>query len=171
MTEIYTGTYGAKRQTFEKVSPRSILLELYRRHPRASDDEINKMFTDRVIDDVEMLRPIIVYWLAGNRPSLKRSQAPSTLKMPKQRQEEITQQSERVEAIKTTIKAKATQLALLNLEVVISKNKKKLLRECSGAECLKAGGWLVSIAKAIKSTEIVGDVLSESKIRKLWASA
>lgn len=44
----------------------------------------------------------------------------------------------------------------------------KLLRDCTGTECARFGGWFKLIAKAIKPTEKVGKQLSETDLQNLY---
>jgi hypothetical protein len=50
----------------------------------------------------------------------------------------------------------------------------KALRDCSGRECKEMSGrvgkWLGQIARRVKPREIVGDVLQEADVRKLFGS-
>ena len=44
----------------------------------------------------------------------------------------------------------------------------KPLRECTGKDCAKAGGWLSKLAKKVKPNQKVGDVLSEAQVKRLF---
>ena len=45
------------------------------------------------------------------------------------------------------------------------------LRESSGEDCERAGGWLSQVAKKIQPGQIVGDVMTEEQVRRLWKAA
>jgi hypothetical protein len=48
----------------------------------------------------------------------------------------------------------------------------KALRDCTGRECAKLGGkvgaWLGRIAAKVKPGDVVGDVLDEAEVRKMY---
>jgi hypothetical protein len=44
----------------------------------------------------------------------------------------------------------------------------KALRDCTGAECTRFGGWFKDIGKAIKPNEKVGKALSETDLQNLY---
>lgn len=44
----------------------------------------------------------------------------------------------------------------------------KMLRDCTGSECSRFGGWFASIAKAIRPNEKVGKKLTEIDLQNLW---
>jgi hypothetical protein len=44
----------------------------------------------------------------------------------------------------------------------------KQLRDCTGAECIKFGGWFASIGKNIKASEKVGKQLTETDLQNLY---
>lgn len=43
----------------------------------------------------------------------------------------------------------------------------KALRDNTGKDCAKAGGWFAALAKRVKPNEKVGSVLSEAQLQKL----
>jgi hypothetical protein len=44
----------------------------------------------------------------------------------------------------------------------------KRLRESTGDDCAKAGGWLRAIARVVNPTEVVGAVLNEEQVREMF---
>jgi hypothetical protein len=157
MTYLDTGVQGAKRQSMHTTSPRSLLLKLIEENPSMDEKELLDQYTKAVRDNYTYLDPIVEYWFANNYHSLMRQrQTPET-------REEKTARAIAVENVKETIKQRATRMVLLDL---VQPNG-KALRDCTGKDCTKFGGWLANIAKKVKPTEKVGDVLSESEVRKL----
>jgi hypothetical protein len=59
------------------------------------------------------------------------------------------------------------KLKIMNnvLDMVMANGKK--LSECTGAECLRMGGWLTRIGESVGPKRLVGDVLSQKDIIKL----
>lgn len=57
-----------------------------------------------------------------------------------------------------------TQLVLMNLKMPNG----KLLRDCTGADCSRFGGWCLDIAKRIGATEKVGKHLTETDLQNLY---
>jgi hypothetical protein len=165
MTIVDTGTYGAKRQSTRKGSPREILARLIERSSRPDEDDIKEKCKAKVIDDPDHVDAMFEYWFANNYRSLifQKRQERTT---PKQREEMKAASKDKVEALKTVIKARATQMVLLDMVMPSG----KALRDSTGKDCAKAGGWLAKIAKAIKPSDVVGKVLSEAQIRKMFGS-
>lgn len=60
---------------------------------------------------------------------------------------------------------KVREAVLLDL---VMPNEKRL-RDCTGAECAKFGGFYAKIARKVGKTKIVGEVLNEVQIRALLA--
>jgi hypothetical protein len=170
MTMIDTGTYGAKRQSTRKANPRDTLLRLMERYPSTSEEDLYLKWSLKVDDDADQIDTVKRYWFANNHRSLV-MQKREAAKPPAQKKLEAKTRVTKVEEVKAAIKVRAAQMVLLDLQIAVSKGKKKALRDCTGAECLKAGGWLVNIGKSIKATDIVGGVMSEAKARKFWSAA
>jgi hypothetical protein len=62
------------------------------------------------------------------------------------------------------IKAK---IALLSITMPSGKT----LAQSTGAECVRAGGWFAAIGKRIKPSEIVGSVLDEQALQRMFKRA
>lgn len=169
MMHTDTGTQGAKRQTWYKVSPRSLLKELCDSNKGADEGALQKLFVERVKDDLgvddlgEYMPAIIEYWFARNFRSLVTNEP---------RKAGASQPS--AETVRATEALKEKLNAHIQLEVqrilldtVILPNG-KTLRDATGQDCAIAGGWLRTIAAKIKPDQIVGDVFSEDEIQKLY---
>lgn len=159
MTSLDTGTYGAKVQSWKRANPRDLLKRLIEEQPRADKETLFKAFRDQVRGDdgEDFLDSIIEYWFANNYHSLTERPSPAPSKAAKRA---------RVEEIKATIKARAAKMILLDM--VLPNGKP--LRDCTGRECAKAGGWFTKIAGQVKSGDIVGKVMSETQVRKLYSN-
>lgn len=68
-------------------------------------------------------------------------------------------------AVFAEMKAKVRGVVLLDLPMPNG----KLLREATGAECAKAGGFYAEIAKAIKPTQVVDRHLREADLQNIRA--
>ena len=44
----------------------------------------------------------------------------------------------------------------------------KPLSECTGTECISAGGWFEKIGKRVGARGIVGEKLTEDDLQKMW---
>ena len=140
------------------------------RYPTKPESELKAKFSEKVIDDPDQIDAIIEYWFANNYRSLIQ-QKEKTEVTPEQKQEKIVADKATIEEAKAALKTQVTRLVMLDLQVAVRRNKTKRLRDCTGAECSKAGGWLSAIAKAIKPTDIVGKTLTEAQVRKCWRTA
>jgi hypothetical protein len=156
---IDIGSYGAKRQSTRRASPRDILLTLLKQHPAGSERVLLGLFTEKVIERRDYLDVIIEYWFTNNYRSLfKKTMSPDE---QAKRAEEFRIKREEVKA---EIKRRATRMVLLDLAMPNG----KALRDCTGRDCKKAGGWFTKLAKMIKPDDVVGKVLSETQVRKVW---
>jgi hypothetical protein len=165
MTEIDTGVYGAKRQSFRNGTPRALLRQLVEENKRASEKTIKKMFLGRVRDDDEMIDAIVEYWFANHfRKLASPEEIEASLQFKRQ------DRSSAAKVAKTAVTNKIIETAKIMLLDLTMGNGKKL-RDCTGKDCAKAGGWLTKIAAAIKPTDVVGAVLSETQVRKMWGAA
>lgn len=152
-----TGIYGAKRQTWKRASPRDLLKRLMDENGRASEQAIQRKFTVAVRDDEDYIDAIIEYWFANNYRSLVHKQ-------PQVTQAARAEHAALAEVIKEKIKVAAARMVLLDM--VLPNGKP--LRDSTGKDCAKAGGWLSKIAAEIKPTQKVGEALSEAEVQKLF---
>jgi len=160
---VDTGTYGAKRQSWEDPNPRDLLLRLIKEHPEKTEAGILALFRREVQDNDDYLNPIISYWFANNYLAL------TAKKKPK---EEVQEEREQ---IRETAKAKLDEhiereAKIILLDLLLPNGK--VLRNCTGRECAKlgpkVGRWLTKISKQIRPNQIVGDTFSEAQIRRLY---
>ena len=56
---------------------------------------------------------------------------------------------------------------IILLDMILPTGKK--LRESTGAECTKAGGFFSEVARYLKPTEIVDKHLNEAELRNIWS--
>jgi hypothetical protein len=158
MTHIDTGTYGAKRQSWKGVSPRDLLKRMIDSNPGVAEETLQEKFAARVENEPDYLAPIIEYWFANNYRSLVHSQ-------PQVRVGRREARKAQDDVVKQTIIARAP-IVLLDLAMPNGKS----LRDCTGKDCAKAGGWLAKLAAKVKPAQKVGDALSEKEVRALFGS-
>ncbi|GEM_PF-5131432 len=165
MTSLDTGVYGAKVQSWRRSNPRDLLKRLIEENPGADKATIHKTFRDEVRgeDGEEYLDSVIEYWFSNNYHSLV-DPAP-------RRERPAAQKTDRVAEIREKVKTRIRQEAQIILLDMVLPNGKPL-RECTGTECsqlgTKVGAWLTKIAGKVKPSEVVGDVLDEAQVRKLY---
>ena len=61
-----------------------------------------------------------------------------------------------------------TKIVTKNLLSMVMPNGKEL-RDCTGRDCKRMGGWFARIAKRVKPTQKVGNALSEEQIQDLMS--
>lgn len=91
--------------------------------------------------------------------------APVARMTPEQLAELRKQSAKRTETAFKELKAKVRAVVLLDLELP---NGKKL-RQATGAECKKAGGFYSEVAKHLKPTQVVDRHLTESELKNIRA--
>lgn len=167
MTNIEPGRTGAKRQSFRTPSPRALLEELIREHPKADEQALLAYFREAVIDNEEYILVIIEYWFANNYravtdPTL--TEIKDSKRSQKRRDEDRRKTAELAEAIRERIK----DISLLEMLMV---NGKKLA-DCTGRECLAMGPavgvWLTRVGQALKPDQVVGKQLTEEQVKELY---
>jgi len=124
------------------------------------DDGVRLMrrFSLAVVDNPDMIDSIIEYWFSNNYRSLTF--------IPHADQKEKAALVRNAEQI---IKSRMETLVLLDM--VLPNGKK--LRDATGAECArfapKVGKLLKKVAEKVRPTQIVGEVLSEGQLKKLYS--
>jgi hypothetical protein len=153
--EINLGVTGAKRTSFREPNPRDLLRELMEKNPKADEARIRKLFTEAIEEKPEYLPTIIEYFLTNAYRSLTRERDDLS---GRSRQEA----REQVEEMKGKIIGRLLDLIMPS---------GKALAQSTGAECAKAGGWFATIAAKVGPSQVVGNVLSEHDLHKLFKRA
>ncbi len=153
------GVYGAKTQSWRQANPRAALERLIAYKPGLGRDELLALFRDEIEGNADLLHTIVGYWFDNNLRSLVRSRHANRATTT-QRRAMVLEGKEKVRAI---IESKANGLFL---ESLMPNNK--TLRESSFAECLACGGWLTLVGKQGEPDQIVGEHLSEERVRELF---
>lgn len=158
--QINPGVRGQTRSTWrDETHLRGVLLRLLAENPDAGRDELEAMYlakTEMVPALIEeaLRRAFDNDWNGLQKPKHLRSRPTA---------EEMKEAKSRVVAAVEKIKA----LVLLDL---VQPNGKKL-RDCTGAECRKAGGWLVNVAKRVGDDGVVGAKLNEAEVASIFKGA
>jgi hypothetical protein len=182
MTEIYPNTQrGATRQTRRRPALRPVLKEMM----DAVDDPHSP--EDRATIKAQFLQfmhssagnphreTAYSYWLDNNyRALLADYPEPNQDDTPSPEERKQTAQAEKrkiEEELKQKVESAIKQKAqIILLDMVLPNGK--ALRDCTGRECKQMGGkmgtWLGKIAERVKPTELVGSVLKEADVRKLF---
>lgn len=155
MTNLDLGTQGAKRQTWAGASPRAFLLKLRTDYPDETPEQLATRMANWARNNSDGLQTICVYWVQRTLVSLTQKEEQTPMAM-KQRRAETEQKVQKVvEQVRRTV--------LMDL---IMPNDKPL-RDCTGKDCLKFGGWLATVGKKVgKST--VGAKMSEADLRSMY---
>lgn len=158
MSHLDTGVYGAKRQTFHSVSPRSILLEIVEKYPNESEEKLFEIAFEKLSERPGGLRAVAEYWFANEYRRLSRP-AP------------VTPHSARVARAAETIKAGIQQHIDRRVQIVLSEMLMPsgvALRDSDREECSRAGGWFTKIAERLAPGQRVSEVFSEESLRQLY---
>lgn len=148
-------TFNSRRS---KTNPRELLISMIEADPGADKDILFSRFLSAVREDDEYLDPVVRYFFINVYQQLDSAKRRAQ-KSPQQREAEAKQQDEAVQQIVTA----ATEIIILNQEMPNGKR----LRNCTGRECAKFGGFYGRIAKKVGPTKRVGEVLDEKQVRAL----
>lgn len=173
---------GANRQSHRSTATRPLLKKLMDKSPnphlKEERERIFEVFREKVMPrcepkcqmrNTEHFEVLLEYWFTNNYNSLLAFFAQPGA--PSRQQRAVAKHAakkKRTEQIKTAAVEAVAQIVLLDLMLPNG----KALRECTGLECRqlgrKVGSWLVRIADQIKPDQIVGNVLKEEEVRKLY---
>lgn len=151
-------TNGTKQQHPRRGgNPRNTLRELLTKRPHLGPLVIKEMCRDATAADQDQLDAIFEYWYGNNYRSL-------TIELdtpPEVKRQERVQGKLKAGEVATEVKESMTKLVLLDMVMF---NGKKL-RDCTGSDCRKGGGWLTSLSLVIKPNQKVGSGLSEDQVQ------
>jgi hypothetical protein len=171
MTQTQTNTAAGgplplKQRPRRPSNPREALIDLVARNPGKSGAELLGMFEEIARENQSYLSAIIEWWFVNAYRGLQKKQT-ATPDAAKQKQAlKQTHLTEMRRTVSAHIERKAR---LILLDAVLPTGT--VLRNATGAECARAGGWFQQIASAVKPNQIVGKVLSERDVQNLWKKA
>lgn len=147
-----TGIYGAKVQSWRTGNYRDLLKRLIDRNPHADEDRLYELWNNKVLASEDILDTVLRYTFANAYRSF------SGL-TPEERARRSAALAAEREKVKATIQARL-------LDIVLPNGKK--LRDCTFGYCRELGGGLSRIGAKGKPGQIVGKLLSEAEVRKLY---
>lgn len=166
MTFTDPGILGAKRASYRDSNPRPLLKEIMQRSK--SEKEWRDQFWAEVEDDKDYLRAIVEYWCDNNIRSI----------LMEKPEEKVDAYREKIKAgqlttpttrqqVKTALHEQVQRQVKIALLGLVMPNGKSL-RECTGNECKRFGGWYAALAKKVPANATVGSSLSESEVAAVW---
>ena len=164
MTSLDTGYYGAKVASWDASSARAFFKKLADENHEMDKEALFKRVLAEALDpdNADILQTIIKYWYVN---AYNWWEADRTA--PKSRTEKAKAakaREKKAEAIKAIIKVRAQQMVLMDLVMPSGKT----LRDATGKDCVKAGGFFAKIGAKLKPSQVVGRSMSEADLRKLW---
>ncbi len=149
------------------LSPLQLFVDLIRKKPTLGETKHKLSFKALILqeENEDYLRAMIDEWEAIKYSTAYNIAVPPTREEIVERRE-VAIESAAKERGQVYERAKGIITARL-LDFTLPTGK--ALRDSTGKECAKAGGWLSKISESIKPGEVVGKVLSEADVRKLLA--
>jgi hypothetical protein len=170
MSELNTGIYGAKRQSWKSSNPRDVLKRLIEASPHSDDIDLLYECWESLKQREDYLFTVFEYWFANNYRSLMLP------KISDAEQEIRTQKTKcQFEHIKNSIKTKigkkiTDEINIALLEMILPHGKQ--LRDTTGKDCAilgpKVGAWLTVVASKVRPNQKIGDALSEDQIKEIY---
>lgn len=152
-------TYGGPAiHKIEKYNPTEVIVRLEREHPRATRDQIEKLFLAEIEDDKDYRTPALRYFFWNAWMGLH----PESRSSPRSKQPQ--QLAAKTRQLADTYVEKIKQNIIIG-ELMTPLNKK--LADCTGTELIKVGGVYTRIGEIVKRRK-VGAVLTEDQLWKLW---
>lgn len=153
MSDVHSETPGVRghtRSTWrDETHLRGLLLKLMTQNPDATRKELEDMYVEAAKKVPALVEEALCRVFSND---LNEIQKPARAKPRRMSQEDIAAAAEK---LKTAV--------LLDL---VQSNGKKL-RDCTGEECQRIGGWLIKIADRIGPNGIVGKQLSEAEVANI----
>lgn len=140
--QIHLGVTGAKRQSY-RYSGRQHIANLMKRHPGLSRMELLEKFLTILRSDATLIDSVGEYYFDNNFRSLMKK---------KSRRRPIKDEVAEVESI--------IRRGLLDFVTPIGKR----LADCTGAECVKLGGWFERVGRVAGLKNRVGDVVTNDEL-------
>jgi hypothetical protein len=178
--ESYPNTQrGATRQTRLRPNPVPMLREMMAAVSNPHSFEDRQSVKDQFIQflntsaGAQYRETIYEYWFKNFYGYLLNSEFPESdsESLHNKREKRKAEKEKTTAAMKAKVEEAIKQKAqIILLDWVLPNDK--ALRDCTGRECRQmsrtVGTWLQKIADRVKPTEIVGNVLQESDVRKLF---
>jgi hypothetical protein len=142
--ELDKGLKGSKRASWSKANYRDLALRVCEVHPDLEVEELAREFLKELEQFPEYMSSIAIYIMANVKASLDQK--------PRARPTTPTATVERIAA-----------RVLMRLQMPSG----KLLGESTGAECVKTGGWLREVGKAVGPRGIVSEKLTEDDLARM----
>lgn len=135
-------------------NPRDIVVNLLKQYPSLDRTSLFSKFREELKGYDDYQRKVDWYFFVNMHDYLTGSRKGATLSDRISNREEAQRRA-------ATIKQKVVEVILLDLMLPNGKS----LRDCTFADCAKAGGFFAKIANKGKPRQVVGDVLSEEQLR------
>jgi len=152
-TEKNLGKTGAKRQSYESGGARTLFLKIMETYEVSDAEEVATLFEDEnnMLVVPPMVHEVLIYWAQNQLRALRKEEGKEERKA-------------KAKADRAKGAMRVRNFVLLDMEMP---NGKKL-RNCTFREVAAFGGWLDDLSKAGDPDAIVGDVLVESKVRRIY---
>lgn len=164
-----------RHDTYEAMH--DLLKSIIVNNPSVSEAEAKEQMWGEINDSKETYRLLYDNWFNANwfryEPEVKEiiterpGEAPvigQSITVVRKRQGSTRETKFKRKIVAKKIIKERIHVILMNLPMPNG----KLLRDCTGAECVKFGGWFATIAKNIKPTEKVGKKLTEIDLQNLY---
>jgi hypothetical protein len=154
MTNMDFGITGHKRQTWISDAEKIAFLKIKQENPDASAEKRARLLAELCMEDETILYAVVlrVTVLEDYNSTLHN-------RSPQARAQARTEQQ------KMQDEAKKRIVAVILMDLVMPNGKR--LMSCTGAECIKFGGWLTKVGEQVGPRRLVGDVLDEMELQKL----
>jgi hypothetical protein len=167
MTFSEPGTQGAKRATWRANDPRPILEKILIENPKAEQTEWWALFWQEIVEDQDYLMGVARYYFDNALVAHFRNHQRPRLYNP------VGKDVARKEALSSVKKMLTERIqheaAVVLLDLVMPNGK--ALRDCTGKDCRKIGGWCLLLAKRVPMTKTVAETLNEEQVQAFWKQA
>lgn len=167
MTHVDTIIAKGLRRREEKENPLGLYISVIRQSPKSDQAAHRRKLRNLLLSEgyEDFLDAVMDEWMRIKYSTALRAAVPPSTKEIKARAEKRKQEASMERAAAEKAKALIGE-RLFNL---IMPNGKPL-NACTGAECVKFGGYFTKIGKAVGPRRVVGKVMSASQLTSLLGS-
>jgi hypothetical protein len=158
---------GPAMHKMAKKNPDAVLLAVMNENPDSPQEDVLAEWWKRIRKDEELLYACAMAHgvNAMRNIGLLRIDPQERAEVVRPQRSAAERAERKTEALKEAAVMAETTRQVILLDMVMPNGNP--LRDCTDKDCAKAGGWLSKVAAKLKPGEKVGDVLSETEVRRL----
>lgn len=167
MTHLNTATGSSRGLRLKRENALGLLIACIQERLSLSEREQKAAFRRLIFDEAyeDFLAALVDEWLGIKYSTALRAAQPVSVEAIRQ---QLTKRAQAKRAAETRVESAKSIMGARLLDLVAPNGK--LLRDCTGAQCAKFGGFYERVAETVGANRIVGKVLSPDAVAELFKS-